>query len=226
MGLGNRRIRAAGSALLVAAAVGAGGMTGMASALAADPLTVALNGSLVDDSGAPLGGVHLTIVEELPPDGGIAAFPVTTASDGSFSADVYAWGTEAAPASVTISTAPDESIVVEADSCSRTWSVTVADHRDLALAEVVPDTFRISAATALLGEVCGTTGTPGAGSSGGNDSGAGSGSTVTPPPTDVSGALRGTAQDRTGSALTIGFLIGIALAGLLLVPRPGSRRRS
>src|SRR5262249_41127688 len=127
VGLSYRSIRAAGSALLVALAVGTGGMTGMASALAVDPVTVPLAGSVVDGSGTPLGGVDLTIVEELPPDGGIAAFPLTTAADGTFGADLYAWGTAAAPVTITIKTAPDTQVEVIGDTCSQTWSVDVTD---------------------------------------------------------------------------------------------------
>jgi hypothetical protein len=198
--------------------MGTGGMTGMGSALAAEPTTVAVSGTLVDGSGHPLGGVHLTIVEELPPDGGIAAFPVTTGTDGSFGADLYAWGTAAAPASVSIETAAGEELTVEGDSCSRTWGVTVSDHHDWALSEAAPEPLTVTAATTLLGEVCGTTGTPGGGSSNGG------GANLTPPPTDATLRAAG-AGDRLGPALTIGFVLGLIIAAGLLVPKPGSRRR-
>jgi len=218
VGLSYRSIRAAGPALLVALAVGTGGMTGMASALAVDPVTVPLAGFLVDGSGTPLGGVHLTIVEELPPDGGIAAFPVTTAGDGSFRADLYAWGTTQAPATVTIQTGPDEELEVIGDTCSRTWSVAVSDLRQLALAEAAPEPITVTATTTLLGEVCGTTGTPGGNTGGGS-------SHLTPPPTDVRLARNGAGSERLGPALTIGFVLGLVLTTAFLLPRPGSRRR-
>ena len=65
------------------------------------------------------------------------------------------------------------------------------------------------------GDVGGATGTPGSGGNAG----------LTPPPTDAL-ALRAAAQpDRLGAALTLGFLIGLIAAALLLSPRPGSRRR-
>ncbi|HET7473313.1 MAG TPA: hypothetical protein VFJ71_09330 [Candidatus Limnocylindrales bacterium] len=217
MGLRYRSIRAGATALVVAAAVGSGGMTGMASALAADPGTVSVAGHLVDGAGSALAGVHLTIVEELPPDGGIAAFPLTTGSDGSFGADLYAWGTAAAPASVTIATDPDQEIDVIGGSCTQTWGVTVSDARELALAEAAPDPLTVTATTTLLGEVCGTTGTPGGGSTGGN-SGAGGGSERTPPPTD-SGAAPAAGSDRLGAALTLGFLAGVVLVSAFLLPR-------
>lgn len=60
------------------------------------------------------------------------------------------------------------------------------------------------------GGVLGATGTPGSG--------------LTPPPTDAL-AIRASAPDRLGPALTIGFLIGLISAALLVTPRPGSRRR-
>jgi hypothetical protein len=213
VGLGYRTIRAAAAALLIAAAAGAGGTTGMTSALAADPSMVPLAGTVVDDGGAPLAGVGLVIQEELPDDGGLAAFQVTTADDGSFSADVYPWGTAAVPVSVTIKSAAD--VVQVGASCSRTW--TIASTLELALAETAAEPIRITAT--LLGEVCGTTGTPA-----GNTGNAG-GVALTPPPTDVSAARLASPAGRLGPALTIGFVVGLLLATLLLVPRPGVRRR-
>ena len=160
MGLQYRAIRAAASALLVAAAVGTGGMTGMTSTLAADPATVGLTGTLVDGGGAPIAGVHLVITEELPPDGGIAAFQATTGADGSFAADVYAWGTADAPASLTIATPADEAIEIVGETCSQTWGVQVRSAEDVALADGAPSPLALTATTTLLGEVCGTTATP------------------------------------------------------------------
>jgi hypothetical protein len=222
VGLSYRSIRAAGSALLIAVAVGAGGMTGMASALGADPTMVAVAGTLVDGSGQPLGGIHLTIEEELPPDGGIAAFPVTTAGDGTFAADLYAWGSVDAPAAVTVETAADEQLTVESGSCSQTWGVLARDRRELALAEAAPEPLVVTATTTLLGEVCGTTGTPGGGN--GSTGGAG-GAQITPPPTDADLASSNASRDRLGPALTLGFVLGLALASAFLVVRPGTRRR-
>jgi hypothetical protein len=200
-------------------------MTGMASVLAAEPATVIIPATLVDGTGQPLGDVHLTIVEELPPDGGIAAFAVTTAADGTFAMSLYAWGTADAPATVTVKTDPDEELTVEAGSCSRTWGVAVADSRELALAETPPDGFEISATTTLLGEVCGTTGTPGSGGSNAGHGGAGGIAQITPPPTDVSPQPITAPGERLAPALAIGFALGLALAAALLVPRPESRRR-
>ena len=213
MGRGYRRVRAAAAALLIAAAAGAGGTTGMVSALAADPSTVTLAGTVVDASGAPFAGVELVIQEELSDDGGLAAFHATTGADGSFSADVYPWGTAAAPATITIRTAQD--IVRVGDSCSQTWGV--ATTVDLALAEAAAEPLTIAAT--LLGEVCGTTGSPG------GNTGGGGGAHLTPPPTDVSAAALGSTADRSGPALTVGFVVGLLLAALVL-PRPGARRRS
>jgi hypothetical protein len=222
LGLSYRSIRAAGPALLVAAAMGAGGMTGMASALAADPTMVGVTGTLVDGAGQPLGGVHLTIVEELPPDGGSAAFQLTSGADGTFEAELYAWGTADAPASVTIRTAPDEQLTVPVRNCSSTWAVTLDDHHDWALADASPGPLTLTAATTLLGEVCGTTGTPGGGSSNGN----GGGARPTPPETDGAPRAIGAGDVRNGPALTIGFILGLVIAAALLVPMRGSRRRS
>lgn len=221
MGLRYRTIRAAASALLVAAAVGTGGMAGLTSALAAGPATVGLEGTVVDSAGAPLGGVHLVITEELPPDGGLAGFQVTTAANGSFGADVYAWGTADAPAKLRIATPADEALDVIGATCSQTWGVVVEADRQLALADAAPDPLTLTATTTLLGEVCGTTATPRPASLGSNGGGAG----LTPPPTDSFVAPTGTGPDRLGPALTIGFAIGLVAAAAALLPRPGARRR-
>ena len=221
MGLRYRTIRAAASALLVAAAVGTGGMAGMTSALAGSPATVGLEGTVVDSAGAPLGGVHLVISEELPPDGGLAAFQVTTAADGSFGADVYAWGTAVAPATLTISTPADEAVDIIGETCSQTWGVVVAANHQVALAEATPDPLTLTATTTLLGEACGTTATPPPDSRGTN-SGRGD---LTPPPTDAFSMSAAAAPDRLGPALTIGFVIGLVAAAALLLRRPGARRR-
>jgi hypothetical protein len=205
---------------LLAAAVGTGGMAGMTSALAADPGTVALAGTVVDGQGAPLAGIHLVIAEELPPDGGAAAFNVTTGADGAFAADVYAWGTSEAPASLTIRTPPDEEIEVAGETCSRTWGVAVASDQQLALADGAPEPLALTATTSLLGEVCGTTATPPPNA--GN--GSGGKPALTPPPTDVTLRAASGAPDRLGPALVFGFAVGLLLA-VALLPRPGARRR-
>ena len=221
MGLRYRTIRAAASALLVAAAVGTGGMAGMTSVLAADPGTVGLAGRVVDSGGAPLAGVQLVIAEELPPDGGLAGYQAATAADGSFAVDVNAWGTADAPADLRISTSPDESFVVVDGSCSQTWGVALADTRHLALADAAPDPLTLTATTTLLGEVCGTTATPPP-----NNTGAGRGPALTPPPTDAFAAPGAAGPDRLGPALTIGFVVGLLVtATLLVLRRPGARRR-
>jgi hypothetical protein len=200
--------------------VGTGGMAGMTSALAAGPATVGLEGTVVDSAGAPLGGVHLVISEELPPDGGLAAFQVTTAADGSFAADVYAWGTADAPATVTIATPADEAVDVIGETCSQTWGVVVAANQQLALADAAPDPLTLTATTTLLGEVCGTTATTPPDSRGANGR-----PDLTPPPTDTFVAPIANAPDRIAPALTIGFVIGLVAAAAVLLPRPGARRR-
>ena len=105
------------------AAVGTGGMAGMTSALAADPAIVELSGTVVDGAAAPLAGIPLVITEELSADGGIAAFQVVTAGDGSFTTDLYAWGTAKTPATVTVVAAPEVEIV--AGNCSQTWGIAI-----------------------------------------------------------------------------------------------------
>jgi hypothetical protein len=216
-----RTIRATASALLVAAAVGTGGMAGMTSALAGAPATVGLEGTVVDGADAPLGGVHLVISEELPPDGGLAAFQVTTAADGSFAANVFAWGTADAPATLSIATPADEAVDVIGESCSQTWGVVVQADRQLALADATPDPLSLTATTTLLGEVCGTTATPPPDSRGTN----GGRPDLTPPPTDTLVAPIANAPDRIGPALSIGFVIGLVAAAAVLLLRPGARRR-
>jgi hypothetical protein len=202
--------------------VGTGGMAGMTSALAGGPATVGLEGTVVDSAGAPLGGVHLIISEELPPDGGLVAFKVTTAADGSFGANVYAWGTADAPATLTIATPADEAIDVIGETCSQTWGVVVAANHQLALADATPDPLTLTATTTLLGEVCGTTATPPPPDSRGANGGR---PDLTPPPTDAFGATIANAPDRLGPALTIGFVIGLVAAAAVLLRRPGARRR-
>jgi hypothetical protein len=204
---------------LIAVAVGAGGMTGMTSVLAVDPGMTTLSGSLVDAAGAPIARVPLRIAEELPPDGGAAAFPVTTAADGSFSLDVYAWGTAEAPANLSISTAEGTELEVISDTCSQTWSVVVDDDRAVTLADGPGEPVLVTAATSLLGEVCGTTATPG------NNGSTGGVAKVTPPPTDAVEAADDATPDRVGPALTIGFVVGLLVAGLLLRPRLRAGRR-
>jgi hypothetical protein len=46
----------------------------------------------------------------------------------------------------------------------------------------------------------------------------------TPPPTDASPPL-GDRGERPETALLLGFVVGLAATLLLLVPRPGARRR-
>lgn len=217
MGLRYRTIRAAGSALLVAAAVGTGGMAGMTSVLAADPGTVGLAGTVVDSAGAPLAGIALTITEIVPPDGGAAAVQATTAADGTFSAELQAWGTANAPATLTIKAAPDAVVEVVGDPCSQTWGVALSDTRNVAFADAPPEPLTLTAATTLLGEVCGTTGVP--------QSGSGGSSRITPPPTDTVAAPPAAAPDRIGPALTIGFVVGLLAAAAVLLPRRRFRRR-
>ncbi len=222
MGPGYRPIRAAASALIISAAIGAGGMTGMTSVLAADP-HVDLSAKLVDGSGAPIGGVHLRITEELPPDGGLVAFQVVTAPDGTFGAALQPWGTAAAPAKVTIATGADEAVTVVGPTCSQTVGVTASTSADLALADGPPEPLTVTATTTILGEVCGTTATPPpANGPAGGQSGGGR---LTPPPTDTDLAGVSSAADRNGPALTIGFLVGLLVAAVMLASRPGMRRR-
>src|SRR5215212_11219396 len=120
VGRQGRTPRAAGSAVLVAMTIGIAGTTGVSAALAVDPpSTVAIAGSLVDQAGTSLPGVHLVITEELPPDGGFAGFQTQTGADGSFSATLFAWGTAAGPAEIRINAPQDESITLAVDDrCS------------------------------------------------------------------------------------------------------------
>ena len=224
MGLQYRAIRAAATALLVALALGAGGMAGMTSALAADPAMVELSGTVVNGSAAPLAGIPLVVTEELSADGGIAAFQVVTAGDGSFATEVYAWGTSEAPATLTITAAPEVEIV--AGNCSQTWGIAIDPAVVVSLVGNAPEPQTIRATTTLLGEVCGTTGTPPRGSAGGGNAGGGT-PDLTPPPTDglPVAALAGPGPDRLGPALSLGFVAGMLIAGAFLLTRPGARRR-
>jgi hypothetical protein len=203
-------------------AIGSAGTTGISSVLGVDAsATVPLSGTLVDEHGARLPGIHLVIAEEESPDGGLAGSSVITAADGSFSATIYAWGTADAPATLTISTPPDEQLEVLGTACTQTWAVAVTDTRPLTLAETTapPAAIEVVAQTTLLGEVCGTTGQPPA------NSGAGRGSRVTPPPTDLTTPILERSDEQLGPALVLGFLVGLVAAAALLIPRPGARQR-
>lgn len=228
MGLQFRTIRAAVSALVIATAMGAGGMTGVASALAVEPpAQVALTGTLVDGAGAPLAGVLLQISQEHP-EGGLAAVQVTTGTDGGFTADLFPWGTADAPAGLSIRTPADAQFEVFGERCTQTWSVAVGDQRSVAWSDAAPEALTLVAETALLGEVCGTVATPpppGSGSNSGSGSGSGGQGTLTPPPTDTFGGAVAGRADRHGPALAIGFAVGLMLAAMFLTPRPGARRR-
>jgi hypothetical protein len=216
-----RTIRAAASALLVAAAVGTGGMVGMTSVLAADPPMVGLAGTVVNhDGGAPLAGLPLVITEIGGADGGAVAAQTTTGADGRFAVDIEALGTAETPATLTIRTPPDTVIEVVGDTCSQTWQVAIDPDQDLTLGDTAPDPLTLTATTTLLGEVCGTTGVPSTTNTGGGGS-----STVTPPPTNTLAAPIAAGPDRLGPALTVGFVVGLLAAAALLLPRPGSRRR-
>jgi len=220
VGLPYRTIRAVASALLVAAAVGTGGMAGMTSVLAADPALVGLAGTIVNhDGGAPLAGVPLVITEMLLPAGGSVAAQTTTGADGTFAIELQALGTADTPAIVTFKTPPNTMIEVIGETCSQTWDVAIDSGQDLTLSGAAPDPLTLQATTTLIGEVCGTTGVPSTGQSGGGAS------HLTPPPTDTSGAPTAAAPDRLGPALTIGFVVGLLAVATLLLPRPRARRR-
>jgi hypothetical protein len=221
VGLQYRAIRAAATALLVALALGAGGMAGMTSALAADPSMVELSGTVVDGSAAPLAGIPLVITEELSADGGIAAFQVVTGADGSFSSEIYAWGTAQAPATLTVAAAPEVAII--AGTCSQTWGIAIDPAVVVRLAGAAPEPLTVRVTATLLGEACGTTGTPPNGNAGGN---AGGGhANLTPPPTDGLAASSAAQPDRLGPALVLGFLAGLVVAAALLLPRAEARSR-
>jgi hypothetical protein len=213
--------------VLVAMTIGLGGTTGVSAVLAVDPpSTVAIAGTLVDQAGTSLPGVHLVITEELPPDGGFAGFQARTGPDGSFSATLFAWGTADVPAEVRIDAPQDESITLVVDEqCSRTLGVVVADARQLALGDpaTAPKTLDIVATSTVLGEACGTTATPPTTAGSGNTRGPAT--QLTPPPTDGGRTVAAAAEDRIGPALALGCLAGLIGAASFLVPRPRARRR-
>jgi hypothetical protein len=220
--------RAAASALLLATAIGAAGTTGVSTALAVDPpARVAVSGHLADAHGVSLAGVDLVVSEELPPDGGLAGFQATTGKDGSFSLSLEPWGTADAAATLTIKAAPDAIATVVGESCSQTYAVTLTDTREIALAGATepPAAIELVAATRLAGEVCGTTGTPQPPrATPASNAGAPATPHLTLPPTDASPAL-GDRGEQPATALLVGFAVGLAAALLLLLPRPGTRRR-
>jgi hypothetical protein len=224
--LRERTSRAAVSAWLLAATIGAVGMTGMSSALAVDgPATIALAGHVRDAAGTALAGVPLVVTEELPPDGGLAGWQVTTAEDGTFSVAILPWGTADAPATLTVRTDPGTRIRIETGGCSRTFGVTLADTRALELAGATeaPSPIDLVAATTLLGEVCSVTATPPAVAGGLGAPARGSG--PTPPATDGLPATLDRSDDHPATALLVGFGLGLLAALLFVLPRSGARRR-
>jgi hypothetical protein len=224
--LRERTSRAAVSAWLLAATIGAVGMTGMSSALAVDrSATVPLSGRLIDASGSPLAAVPLVVAEELPPDGGLAGWQVVTAGDGTFAVSVLPWGTTDAPASLTIRTEPGAVLSRQAGDCTRTLEVTLADRRLLRLADTTGAPARIDlvAATTLTGEVCAATATSPAVAGGLGAPAHGTG--PTPPATDGLPAPLDGSTDRPATALLVGFGLGLLAALLFVLPRSGVRRR-
>ena len=205
------------------------GTTGVSVTLAVDPVaSVPLAGMLVDEAGSALGGVDLVISEEQPPDGGLAGFQATTAADGSFEVSLYPWGTDEAPASVTIRSTPDQTITREHDGCSQTVAITLTDVRDVALAGLTepPKPIDLVATTAVLGEACGTTATPPTNGGAGGAAGRTPRPHLTPPATDAVRAALVSPGQRLGPALVLGFVGGLVVAAALLTPRPaGARRR-
>jgi hypothetical protein len=199
-------------------------MTGMSAALAVDPppTTVAVTGSLHDADGVLLGGIALRINVELPPDGGLAGVEVLTTTGGGFDAFIPALGATARPATLTIRTLPDQLVYLPAGSCSRTFGVTVDDTRTVALAETTDPLppIELVATTTLLGEACGATATPPVLGAVPADPAP----NVTPPPTDAIRPALGGGSERLPTALLVGFAVGLAVAFLFLVPRPGARR--
>jgi hypothetical protein len=202
------------------------GMTGIAGALAVDPVgSVAFAGMLVDEHDVPLGGVHLIVSEEAAPDGALAGFQATTADDGSFTVQLYPWGTPDAPASVAIRTPPDQTVTREQNGCSQTVSVSVSDIRELALAGPAdpPKPIDLVATTAIRGEACGTTATPPPDSGTGGAAGPTPRPRVTPPATDARPVAGEPARGRLRSSLALGFVAGLVAAAALVRPR---RRRA
>ena len=226
MGRRYRAARAAASALLLATAIGAAGTTGVSTALAVDPpARVAVSGHVVDGHGVSLAGVDLVVSEELPPDGGLAGFQATTAADGLFSVSLEPWGTADAPATLTVKTAPGALATVIGESCSQSFDVTLSDTREIALEDATepPTAIELVATTALIGEVCGTTATPQPPRpTPASNAGAAATPHLTPPPTDAGPAL-GDRGEQPATALLVGFVVGLAAALLLLLPRPGMR---
>ena len=201
--------------MLVAMTIGLGGTTGVSAVFAVDPpSTVAVSGTLVDQAGISLPGVHLVITEELPPDGGFAGFQARTGTDGSFSATLFAWGTADVPAEVRINAPQGESITLVID-----------DPRQLALGDpaTAPKSLDLVATSTVLGEACGTTATPPTNAGTGNTRGPAT--QVTPPPTDGRRPVAAVAEDRIGPALALGFIAGVIGAAAFLVPRPKAPRR-
>ncbi|HEY7131905.1 MAG TPA: hypothetical protein VH440_06620 [Candidatus Limnocylindrales bacterium] len=197
----------------------------MSSALAVDrPATVPLTGQVRDTSGSALAGVPLVVAEELPPDGGLAGWQVTTAGDGTFAVGVLPWGTADAPATVTIRADPAARVRTESGGCSRTFAVSLSDTRPLSLAETLaPAAIDLVATTRVVGEVCGATATAPSVAAGLGAPARGDG--PTPPPTDGLSSSLDRSTDRPATALLVGFGLGFVLALLFVLPRSGLRRR-
>ena len=170
----------------------------MSSALAADPAMITLTGTIAEPDGTPFADLPIKIREELSDYGGIAGFETTTDASGSFSLDVYAWGTAAIPVSVTVNSADE--IEQNGEECSQTWTVAVTF--ELALAEAAAEPLAVTAT--LLGEVCGTTGTPGGDTGNGGSGGASGGTSGGGNSTDGNNSSGGNGTGGTGNHQTGG----------------------
>ena len=114
--------------------------------------------------------------------------------------------------------------VVGDEPAARPGASSVDDSAGIALAaDAPPEPLTLTATTTLLGEVCGTTATPPADTSG---PAAAARDLTRRRPTDAPARRSPSASDRIGPALTIGFVVGLRGGRpASLLPRPGARRR-
>jgi hypothetical protein len=176
---------------------------------APQPGSPVITGLAIDEAGGPVSELYFLTVTQVRSDGGRYQAAATAVGDGTFLAQVHAWGTAAEPSQLEVSaTGPVTRTVVE-DDCTTTYALLGQTTVDVALAEFAPTEMVVLTLTEdVLQSICGET-DPGTGPDDGGSAGGGS---IPLPATD-------TAPDGAPAAwLVLAALLGAAVG---LVGRGG-----
>jgi hypothetical protein len=173
--------------------------------------SLVLHGKVVDVGGTAVPGLHLGSQESGAPDP-MPVYDVTTGPDGSFSAQILISGPEppelAPLATLVFGTTSAQQLTYPAGACQRTASVSLNGSVAKPVEWFREQVVVLTAEADVLGETCGVTGGP----------------ATTLPPTDAAGRETSASGDRTGIAIALGFVLGVAIAGLWFAPRRRARR--